>query len=254
VADLLISIVTPTLNAQRYLAECLHSVQTQDWHEVEHLVVDGGSTDATEQLVRSSGATWISRPGLNQTAAINVGIHLARGELVAWLNSDDVYAPGCLRFVATRFACEPDLHVLIGDCDVIDADGKLLRRLSPGPYDYARLLRNGNSVAQPAVFLRRSVFEQVGYLDETLEFGMDYDLWLRLRGLHVAYTPRVLASFRWHSGSKTANNLDANWAEALRIVRQRHGGDWTPALVWAYGRARLTSLRQRIGGKLSQPR
>ncbi len=252
-AGLLISIVTPTLNAQRYLAECLHSVQTQDWREVEHLVVDGGSTDATEQLVRASGATWILRPGLNQAAAINVGIRMALGEVVAWLNSDDLYAPGALRFVADRFASEPDLHVLIGDCDVIDGDGKLLRRLSPGPYDYARLLRNGNSVAQPAVFLRRSVLEQVGYLDESLEFGMDYDLWLRLRGLRVAYTPRVLAAFRWHPGSKTANNLEANWAEKMRIVRH-HGGNWTPALLWAFSRARLTSLRPRISGKLGLAR
>lgn len=251
---MLISIITPTLNAERYVAECLHSVQTQDWQGVEHLVIDGGSTDATEDIVRTAGARWIARPGLNQAAAINLGIRLARGEVVTWLNADDLYAPGSLRYVAQRFASEPDLQVLVGDCDVIDAEGKLQRRLSPGPYDYGRLLRNGNSIAQPAVFLRKAVFERVGYLDETLEFGMDYDLWLRLRGLHVAYEPRVLAAFRWHPGSKTANNLKGNWAETLKIVRRRHGGNWTPPLLWAYSRARLTSLRQRIGGKLRQTR
>jgi glycosyltransferase involved in cell wall biosynthesis len=253
VSNLLISIVTPTLNAERYLAECLQSVRSQGWPDLEQLVVDGGSTDGTERLVRASDAVWLPRLGLKQAAAINAGLHLARGGVVAWLNADDLYMAGTVAYVAQRFTSEPDLDVLFGDCQVIGASGRPLWRLKPGPYDFKSLLRRGNSVAQPAVFLRKRVFEQVGYLDETLDFGMDYELWLRLRQLRVAYTPRILAAFRWHSASKTATNLYGNWDELLRIVR-RHGGDWTPWLAWLYARARLTLARQRVTGRLWQPR
>jgi glycosyltransferase involved in cell wall biosynthesis len=248
-----ISIITPTLNAERYLAECLLSVRRQRWPDLEHLVIDGGSTDGTEQLVRASDAIWLSRPGLKQAAAINAGIAMARGEVVAWLNADDLYADDSVAYVAQRFASEPALDALFGDCLVINASGKLLWRLKPGPYDFNKLLRRGNSMAQPAVFLRKRVFEEVGYLDETLDFGMDYELWLRLRKLNVAYVPRVLAWFRWHSASKTATNLYGNWDELLRIVRL-HGGDWTPWLVWFYARARLTLARQRVAGRIWQTR
>jgi glycosyltransferase involved in cell wall biosynthesis len=245
-----VSIITPTLNAERYLSECLHSVERQSSSALEHLVVDGGSTDTTEQIVRASGASWVACPGLKQSAAINVGLRLARGEVVAWLNADDFYTSGTLDYIQHRFASEPDLHALVGDCDVVDVDGKHLWRSTPGPYDYRRLLRRGNFIAQPAVFLRKCVFDQVGYLDESLDFAMDYELWLRLRRLNVAYVPRVLAVFRWHARSKTATNLEANWRELLRIVRC-HGGGWTPPLIWSYIRARLALARQRLTTRLS---
>jgi glycosyltransferase involved in cell wall biosynthesis len=250
VTRLSVSVITPTLNAERYLGECLASVWSQPSVDVEQLVVDGGSSDRTEELVRASQAEWIARPGMKQSEAINAGLRLARGEIVAWLNADDLYAPGCLAYVAECFASQPALDVVFGDCDVIDSLGKPLWRMQPGPYDFKRLLRRGNPVAQPAVFFRKRVFDQVGYLDETLEFGMDYELWLRMRGLQTTYVPRVLAAFRWHVTSKTATNSRGNWDELLRIVR-RHGGDWTPQLVWSYMRARLTLARQRVAEKLS---
>lgn len=248
-----ISIITPTLNAERYLAECLSSVAGQAWPDLEQLVVDGGSTDATEGLVRASAAVWLPRPGLKQAAAINTGLRLARGDVVAWLNADDLYTPGSVAYVAARFTSDPDLDAVFGDCQVMNASGTPLWRLQPGPYDFKRLLRRGNSVAQPAVFLRKRVFDQVGYLDETLEFGMDYELWLRLRCLNVKYVPRILAAFRWHATSKTATNLYGNWDELLRIVR-RHGGNWTPRLAWLYARARVTLARQRVAGRLWETR
>jgi glycosyltransferase involved in cell wall biosynthesis len=244
-----ITIVTPTLNAALYLEQCLTSIQVQGCADLEHLVVDGGSTDATEQIIRASTAHWLPLPGLRQSAAINAGLRAASGEIVAWLNADDLYEPGALRYVQERFAADPQLDVLLGDCMVIDEYGKSLSRLSPGPYDFDRLLRHGNSIGQPAVFLRRRVFQQVGYLDEALDLGMDYDLWLRLRNTRTTYVPRVLASFRWHTGSKTATNLYANWHELLIIVR-RYGGDWTPALAWSYARARLTAARMRVTERL----
>jgi glycosyltransferase involved in cell wall biosynthesis len=248
-ASLSFSIVTPTLNAERYVAGCLASVSLQAWPGVEHIIVDGGSNDATEEVVRRYGATWLSRPGLRQAAAVNEGLRMSSGKLVGWLNADDLYTPGSLACVGELFEQHEQLDVIIGDCDLVDATGRPLRRLSPGPYDFERLLRKGNSVAQPAVFLRKRVFDQVGYLDESLEFAMDYDLWLRLRGLQVEYVPSVLAQFRWHPTSKTATGLDGNWSE-LRTIIGRYGGSWTPELAWSFVRSRFTLARQRLKGRL----
>jgi glycosyltransferase involved in cell wall biosynthesis len=251
VAALSITIVTPTLNAAHFIAECLASVsgQVRDDLVIEHLVIDGGSVDETEQIVRNSSATWLPRPGLGQAAAINVGLRQAQGEVVAWLNADDSYEPGALAHLLGLFAAQPELDVVYGDCAVIDTQGKFLWRISPGAYNFDRLLKQGNYLAQPSVFLRRRALERVGLLDEALDFGMDYELWLRLRGLCILYVPVVLAAFRWHPTSKTSRNLRGNWHELLIIVR-RHGGNWTPALVWAYSRARITDARRRVAQHL----
>jgi len=247
-----ISIVTPTLNAEQYLAECLASVAEQRCDGLEHLIVDGGSTDASRSMATQAGARWIARPGLGQAGAINVGLREATGDIVAWLNADDLYPPGSLARVRARLAAEPTLDVLYGDCDVVDARGRFLWRQQPGQYNFERLLKRGNSLAQPAVFLRRRVMDQVGFLDESLDYGMDYEFWLRLRGLRIAYEPQVLATFRWHTASKTATHSEANWRELITIVR-RHGGGWTPYLVWSFARARVTVARLRMQRALSWP-
>jgi glycosyltransferase involved in cell wall biosynthesis len=240
------SVVTPTLNAERYLAECLASVQSQREPNLEHLVVDGGSTDSTERIARQfPSVSFASRPGLNQARAINDGFRRASGEVVAWLNADDAYVEGALSAVLAEFAADPKLDVLIGDCEVIGPSSQHLWWERPGPYDFRRLLRRGNYVAQPAVFLRRRTLEAVGFLDESLELGMDYDLWLRLRGHQVMYMSRALARFRWHADSKSASRQMQSWREALRIVR-RYGGGWTPHLASAYVRCLMTSGRVQL--------
>jgi len=241
----MISVITPTLNAAAYLQACLDNVRGQAYAPVEHLVVDGGSRDGTREMVLAcAGARLVDAPGLNQSAAINLGFRLAKGEIVAWLNADDLYTPGALAAVAEAFGGDATLDAAYGDCDVVDLADRLLWRERPGPYDFERLLRRGNYLAQPAVFLRKRVLDEVGYLDERFECGMDYDLWLRLRGRHVAYLPRVLAVYRWYATSKTAVNQFGCWRELLVIVR-RYGGGWTPALAWSYARMLLALGRQQ---------
>jgi glycosyltransferase involved in cell wall biosynthesis len=245
-AGLAISIVTPTLNAETYLEQCLASVREQQVARLEHLVIDGGSTDRTAEIVlRQSRAAWIPRPGSTQSQAINEGLRRSSGDVVAWLNADDLYLPDVLPFVVERFERDPDLDVLYGDCQVIGPDREPLWWERPGRYDFRRILRRGNYIAQPAVFLRRMVFEAVGYLDESLEYGMDCDLWLRLRGRNVVYTQRPLACFRWHAQSKSARGQLQAWRELLRIVG-RYGGGWTPELRWAYTRCLITIARVRL--------
>jgi glycosyltransferase involved in cell wall biosynthesis len=240
-----LSIVTPTLNAARWLPACLANVAEQGYESVEHIIVDGGSRDATLELAQTvSGVLVLDRPGTNQAQAINEGFRAARGDVLAWLNADDEYTPDTLRLVAQHFAARPELDALYGDCDVIDSGTRLLWRERPGPYDFQRLLRSGNYLAQPAVFVHRRVFERSGYLDESFECGMDLELWLRLKDCHVEYVPRVLARYRWYASSKTAINQFGCWRELLRLVR-RHGGGWTPQLAWKFARMLLTLVRER---------
>jgi glycosyltransferase involved in cell wall biosynthesis len=242
---LVITVVTPTLNAERYLPGCLASIQAQSYPNIEHLMIDGGSTDRTFELAAAAPIVrWVSLVGANQSAAINAGFRSAAGDIITWLNADDEYAPDALGSVASAFANEPDLEVVFGDCEVIDQRGRVLSCKRPGPYDFERLLTRGNYLPQPAVFLSRRVLDRVGLLDETLEFGMDYDLWLRLRGARTRYLPRVLSRFRWHPESKSARNLSGNWSELVTIVR-RYGGGWTLPLAWSFARAHLTAARLR---------
>ena len=245
------SIVTPTLNAAEYLAECLDSVQAQGLPELEQLVVDGGSVDATATIARARPQVrWIDLPRSNQSRAINHGFRLARFDLIGWLNCDDTYRPGALAAVAACFADDPTLDVLVGDCDGVDAQSRPLWQIRPGAYDFQRLLRTGNYLAQPSIFFHRRVFERVGYLDETLEFGMDFEYWLRLRDCRVRYLPRTLATFRWHDRSKCATNPAGEWRDDLAIIR-RYGGGWTPQLGWAFTRCLITIAKDGVVRRLS---
>jgi glycosyltransferase involved in cell wall biosynthesis len=243
-----LSIVTPTLNAAGFLQACLDSVRAQEGTDVEHIVVDGGSTDGTAEMARAAaGVVCLEVHGSNQSQAINAGFRAAQGDVLAWLNADDAYPFGTLECVRERFSSDPTLDVLYGDCDVLDTNHRALWRERPGPYDFRRLLRRGNYIAQPAVFVHRRVFERVGYLDESFECGMDYELWLRLRDARIEYLPRVLGIYRWHRNSKTARSQFMCWRDVLRAARL-HGGGWTPALAWSYSRMLITLARQRVMG------
>lgn len=246
---LTISVVTPTLNAARFLPDCLQSVRIQGVPRLQHLIVDGGSSDATARIAQAArDVQWLERPGFNQSQAINAGLRVADGDVLAWLNADDTYAPGALGFALERFGYDDTLDGLFGDCDVVDDDRRHLWSIRPGAYSFRRLLRRGNYLAQPAVFLRRRVFERVGYLDESLQYGMDYDLWLRLRDLHIAYVPRTMATFRWHAASKSASGQLGGWNEIRTIVR-RYGGGWTPELGWAFVRCLVSIAKSRVLGQ-----
>ena len=246
-----VSIVTPTLDAERYLESCLASVAEQQIVELEHIVVDGGSTDRTLEIAsRYQHVEVLRRDRTNQSEAINAGLRHARGEVVTWLNADDAYVPGALAFVVETLQQHPGIDVLYGDCQVIGPEGERLWWERPGPYDFRKLLRDGNYLAQPSLFLRRRVFERIGYLDESLEYGMDFDLWLRLRGLRVEYTPRTLACFRWHPDSKSCGSPLENWHALMHILR-KHGGGWTPRLAWAFARCLISTGRIRLGASMT---
>lgn len=251
-----LSIVTPSYNARRFLDRAAASILRQSGDfDLRWIVVDGGSTDGSVDLLRELASRdprlhWISEPDSGQSHAINKGLALADGDVVAWLNADDEYAPGALAAVTDAFA-NPDAQWLVGRCDVIDESGKVIRpavvrykERSLRRYRYRALLRE-NFISQPAVFWRGTFGREVGPLDESLHWTMDYDLWLRM-GRHSApllLLEPVLARFRLHAGSKTGQvdrrQFDEQYAVACRYLgddglsRIIHRFN-VEKIVWAY--------------------
>lgn len=249
-----ISIVVPSFNHAGFLEQTLGSILGQQGaFELETTVVDGGSTDGSVQILESiedPRLTWTSRSDEGQSDAINQGLSRVAGEIVAWLNSDDLYEPGTLEAVARAFETEPGKIWLTGSCIIVDAEGCEIRQAvrrykerQHARYTYDRLLRE-NFICQPATFWRRSAIEQVGLLDRELHWAMDYDLWLRLGRLSdPIILDRPLARFRLHATSKSGNfdrrQFDEDLAVALRymppgrgrrLVRRLH----TEKIVLAY--------------------
>jgi glycosyltransferase involved in cell wall biosynthesis len=221
-----LSFVIPTLNYAAFLPRCLEACLAQQVEDAEILVVDGGSTDGTQALLAGYGdrIRWISEKDRGQSDAINKGVRLARGEIVAWINADDYYSsPDVLRSVLARFDADPDLDIVYGDGLLVDAAHQPVRSL-PAQRDLTPrriLLFAGMVVSQPALFFRRSLFLEIGGVDEKLHLAMDYDLWIRLfeRARHVTYLPRVLATTTSHHDAKTIRYMLRQVHEVLRIKR-----------------------------------
>lgn len=219
-----ISIVTPSYNQGQFLAATIESVLAQDYPAVEYRVIDGGSTDRSLAILQSYGdrLAWISEPDEGQSQAINKGWLQCQGEILAWLNSDDLYYPDALRQAATGFAENPGVDVLYGDCDYIDTAGRVTRAYPTAAFNYHRLVINTvNYIPQPATFIRRHVWDSLGGLDERLHYVMDFDYWLRTGLQHrFAYLPQRLACLRLHDDAKSITSLEG-MADELALVYQQ---------------------------------
>lgn len=223
-----ISIVTPSLNQGSFLREAIESVRSQGYEACEHLVLDGGSTDGTVDLLASAASScpalrWRSEPDGGQSAALNEGFARASGEIVGWLNADDRYRPGCFEQVAKAFRDNPDADVLYGDYTFIDADGRhrALRR----EIDFSRFILRYHKVLYiptAAAFFRRRVFEHGHFLSPSLHYAMDVDFFLRLdqAGYRFFHLAALLADFRLHPSAKSAQFADRQRAEHRQVVLQ----------------------------------
>ena len=214
-----VSIVTPSLNQGPFLKECLDSVQAAAAAAgipVEHLVMDGGSTDETLEILGSqSRARWSSGKDGGQTEAINTGVKQTSGDIVSYLCADDLLEPDALRIVLGAFADDPEADVVYGDAYFLESGWK--RKKVAGTFSRQRL-KKGNFLLQPAVFLRRSVFEKFGLFDASLKFCMDHEFWLRISGgTKWKYVAVPLACCRLHSDAKTWTQLPAAWDEAREM-------------------------------------
>jgi len=228
----LVSIVTPSLNQGRFIEDTLRSVLSQDYPRIEYLVVDGGSTDGTIAILGRYDAKlrWISEPDDGQGAAINKGLRLTSGEIVGWLNSDDVYEPQAVSAAVAHLRQHPETALVYGDATLIDVESNDIGPCSHvEPVNLDRLVHEGDYIVQPAAFFRRSAFAEVGGLDESLHWALDYDLWLKIaRRFPIAYIPRKLARARQTGENKTVVGRFDRFAEIEEIGR-RHGAGGLPA-------------------------
>jgi glycosyltransferase involved in cell wall biosynthesis len=246
-----ISIVTPSFNHAPFIEAAICSVLSQNYPDLEYLVVDAASTDGTLETLKKFGPElkWISESDRGQADAINKGFGKTRGEILGWLNSDDMYAPGALQTVAEIFATSPDVGVVYGDANFIDARGNPIAPcVHIEPFNAHRLLHYSDYLVQPAVFFRRELFESAGGLDASLHWAMDYDLWLKFAArTKFVYLQKVLAHYRWLGGSKTAS-AGADRIEEVRRVAMRHGARGLPAFF------HLEAVRMHVSGAIADAR
>lgn len=222
----LVSIVTPSLNGASFLERAIESVRDQGYGAIEHLVIDGGSTDGTlEILQRYPHLVWVSEEDAGQADAINKGFRMARGEVVAWLNTDDFYLDGAVESAVRALEAHPEVGWVYANYVQVNSGGVELRRSKPPTFDLRRQERRGNLVSSPTVFMRRAALEQAGLLDTRYHYAFDYDLWIRLGRLcPPLQLDEYWAAFRIHEGSKSAAYPAEFWREEREIMRSYRRG------------------------------
>jgi len=233
----LVSIVTPSFNQARYLEDTIQSVLAQNYPRLEYIVVDGGSNDGSVHIIKnyeSKITWWVSEKDQGQTDAINKGFAHARGDVLAWINSDDTYEPNAI-FSAVKFLQgHPEIGLIYGDANYINENARVIGRFPAAQTDLIRLRRGYVHIPQQAAFFRADLWRAVAPLDPSFYFAMDYDLWVRLATRsQVKYVPQTWANFRLHTSGKTIIADDRCWPEMLRI-HYRDGGKFLSLIVAKY--------------------
>jgi len=223
-----VTIVTPTLNQAGFIRETIDSVLSQDYPNIEYIVIDGGSTDGTQEILKSYGnrLVWVERSG-NQASAINYGMRIASGLILHWLNSDDTLLPGAVSEAARMFVANPHAAVVYGDTLFTGPTGiPLYSSVSNGIEITDLFVRGNNPIPQPSAFIHEEAW--LG-LDESLEYFMDWDLWLRV-GQPIVHVSRIWSTYRLHSSSKTCNRYPVE--ELKKIYGKQFRGVSLPAFVY----------------------
>jgi glycosyltransferase involved in cell wall biosynthesis len=244
-----ISVVTASFNQGKYLEETIQSVITQQGDFfIDYIVMDGGSTDNSVDLLRKYDTSirmgefelhclgiefrWVSEKDRGQTHAINKGFQIAKGDILSWINSDDLYYDNAFSTVAEHFKKHPENDFLFGDGDVINETGDLQWEWLSRPYNFDVLkgyhyLWNEftNYIMQQATFWRRNIFESIGLLDESLHYAMDIEYWLRIgkAGFKSVHIPEKLGKFRMAQGTKSLSSPMVFWPEQLEVFRRYNG-------------------------------
>ena len=247
-----ISIVMPSFNQGQFIADAIDSVLAQDYPAVEFMVIDGGSTDTTLEVLRSYGSRvrWTSGPDEGQSDAIHRGFLAATGKYIAWLNSDDRYLPGAISVAVELLEAEPWPALVYGNGEYVDRDGAVTETPSEvQPWSMERMLNYGDYVFQPSTFFRRDAYLAVGGLRLDLHYCMDYDLWIRLGEKYpVRYVSTTLSQARIYAETKSATGGFPRLTEVERMVRS-HGGKGLPK---GMRRDMYVHLRRALGAAVEQ--
>jgi glycosyltransferase involved in cell wall biosynthesis len=237
-----VSIITPSYNQGRFLEASILSVLEQGYPNIEYIVVDGGSKDESVEIIQKYQdrfAWWVSEKDKGHADALNKGFSRATGEILAWLNSDDIYFPGAVSEAVAALMDHPKVGMVYGDADLIDDSGAPAGQFAAKQTSYRQMLRGSVHIPQATTFFRTEIWRHAGPLDLTLFFSFDYDLWVKIaRVSEILYVPRRWAKFRIHEAGKTIVNDDRCYPDMLR-VHQREVGGW---LSWL----RLRAITRRL--------
>ena len=224
--ELSVSIITPSYNQASYIEATIQSVLNQQIPGLEYIVVDGGSSDDTIAILQKyqEQLRWSSQKDDGQAHAVNKGMTMTSGDIIGWLNSDDIYYPGAIEKIRRYFAAHPEVDVVYGDAWEVDCDGAIIKKYLTETWDLARLQVHC-FISQPAAFFRRRILDRYGLLDTGLHFCMDYEYWLRLgmMGVSFSYIPEVFAGSRFYPGTKTCGFPLKATQEALNMLKNRIG-------------------------------
>ena len=230
----LVSIVTPSLNMAQYLPNAIESVLSQDYPRIEYIVVDGGSTDATAEILQAHSGRLRLFTGKDKgpSDAAHRGFREATGEIFAWLNADDTYLPGAIRTGVEYLLDNPEVDVVYGEGNWIDEQGAVIRRYPTLPFN-AETLERDCFICQPASFIRASSYRCCG-LDPDINRSFDYDLWIRMAKLNFRFAsiPQYLANSRMHSGAKTISERDEIFHASMGLLMRHYG--YIP-FPWVFG-------------------
>jgi GT2 family glycosyltransferase len=247
----LVSIITPSFNQAAYLEQTLLSILEQDYPQIEYWVMDGGSTDGSTAIIEKYAprlAGWVSEKDRGQADAINKGFNRSTGEIIGWLNSDDLYLPGAIQTAVQTLQADPSLAMIYSDVRSIDSVGKVFNVMHYGEWGLADLMAF-NIIGQPGVFMRRSMLEKAGYLDLNFHFLLDHQLWLRLAQQGgMKHILQELAAARFHAEAKNVAQAARFGQEAFAIL------DWMqtqPGLqaLYAANRRRIQAGAHRINAR-----
>ncbi|MFZ5904746.1 MAG: glycosyltransferase family 2 protein [Chloroflexota bacterium] len=263
----LVSILTPSFNQARYLEATIRSVLSQDYPRIEYIIVDGGSTDGSVDIIKkyshaqaavlgggSIVSWWVSEKDKGQTDAINKGFARATGQIFAWLNSDDTYEPRAVGQAVKYLLEHPEAGMVYADCNYINEDGRVIGKFPAAQTDLKRLRAGYVHIPQQTMFFRADLWKQTGPLDPSFYFAMDYDLWTRIAArAQIKYLAgQTWANFRIHTSGKTIAADDRCWPEMLR-VHYRDGGSFFAPIVGKYYLRKLIAplwnwrRRKRLG-------
>lgn len=224
-----ISVITPSFNQGKFIKQTIDSVLNQNYPNLEYIIMDGGSTDETIEILKSYGSKiqWISKPDKGQSDALNKGLKQSTGDVVAYLNSDDVYLPNTLLRVGTYFSEHPNVLWLTGDYQIINESGKIIQSFVTWYKSILRTLSSPdllcvvNFINQPSTFWRKPLLNELGYFDQSLHFCMDYDFWLRIIHKHPLHQVRfVFSAFRIHSKSKGGGQFIKQFEEEHTVAQR----------------------------------
>lgn len=229
-----ISVITPSYNQAEFLERTIRSVLDQNYPNLEYIVIDGGSTDGSVDIIRRYADRihyWVSEPDSGQSNAINKGLKMATGDWLCWQNSDDIYYPGAFQDLAVTACRQPTADLIIGNINLIDRYDHMLRDVHYVKPTYGALLAEGMVLTNQAAFWRRGVHREIGWLDESLNFSFDYEWFLRLMHQREGFSVhKTWGGYRLHDATKTSTQHQGFQDEQLAILRGRILPNWKKRL------------------------